>query len=481
MKLNRILWLLASVLMLAACADNGIDDSESDETDSNTKKTTTDYIKFSDETVRIKADDEVLYVTVYTNLDDDDIVFYHNSVDMFGSQDETENNTTSTRAGQQGLNFAIKTNKNPNKQVRHALLVAESSSNEEVSDTIIVEQEGTSNNVSDDTSADGKVDTLLTHSEGAGIPIVLMGDGFGSEEIKDGTYLEVMNTTKDYLFSEEPMKSLMPRFDVYVVYAVSENNNVGPRYKTAFSTEIANDGTTTITGDEKAVNKYASKAVSNVDSAHIAVILNSHDYAGVTYFYEPDKDQTLHWSLSYCPVIDSLKSEYFRTVLVHEVVGHGIGKLADEYSYEEQGAITKEDSADIADCQPYNYYLNVSISEQQTPWDDFLNGSYCADWGEDIGVYSGGFTYISGVWRPTEESMMNSNNYPFNAPSRKALYDMIMTRTGGKASDYDSFCAWDSGHRPDYDYYKTANAKSRSTGGMAKPHFAPPRTVKHTR
>lgn len=467
--------------MLAACADNGIDGTEDNETDSNSKKTTTDYIRFSEETVRIKAADTVLYVTVYTNLDDNDIAFYHNSNDMFGSQDETESNATSRGAGRQGLRFAIKTNQNPNRQVRAALLVAESIDNEEVSDTIIVEQEGTSNNVSDDMSDDGKVETLQAHSEGTGIPIVLMGDGFGSEEIKDGTYLEVMNTTKDYLFSEEPMKSLLPRFDVYVVYAVSENNNVGKRYKTAFSTEIANDGTTSITGDETAVNKYASKAVSNVDSAHIAVILNSHDYAGVTYFYEPDKEQAPYWSLSYCPVIDSLKSEYFRTVLVHEVVGHGIGKLADEYYYEEQGAITQADSMDIEECQPYNYYLNVSTSELQTPWDDFLNDSYCADNGEDIGVYLGGFTYISGVWRPTEESMMNSNNYPFNAPSRKALYDMIMTRTGGEASDYASFCAWDSHHRPDYDYYKTANAKSRSTGGITRPHFAPPRTVKRTR
>jgi len=487
MKLRNTLYILGCLMALFACSDNGIDDPDDKKTDTNTKKISTDYIKFSNESVLAKADDELLYVTVYTNLEYDSLVFYHNNIDMFGDQEQTENSATSTRANRKGMNFAIEINKNTNRQARTALLVCQSKNDKEVSDTLIVEQEGTSNNVSDNTSDDGKVEILQAHSEGTGIPIVLMGDGFGSEEIKDGTYLEVMNKAKENLFSEEPMKSLQSRFDVYMVYAVSENNNIGKRYKTVFSTNIANDGTTNITGDTTKVNRYAAKAVSDVSSAHIAVILNSHDYAGITWSYVPyteadsrvssEKQQPKYWSLSFCPVIDSLRSEAFRTVLVHEVVGHGIGKLADEYSYKEYGSITKSDSTEIEESHPYSYFLNVSASQEKTPWDEFLNDSYCTDLGEDIGVYEGGYTYMSGVWRPTKESMMNSNNYPFNAPSRKAFYDMIMTRTGSEASTYASFCAWDSGHRPDYERYKTANATSRSAGGTSRPRFSPPKAV----
>lgn len=42
---------------------------------------------------------------------------------------------------------------------------------------------------------------------------------------------------------------------------------------------------------------------------------------------------------------------------------------------------------------------------------------------EHLGVYEGACTYPKGAYRPSEDSMMNSNTCAFNAPSRKSLYE----------------------------------------------------------
>lgn len=44
---------------------------------------------------------------------------------------------------------------------------------------------------------------------------------------------------------------------------------------------------------------------------------------------------------------------------------------------------------------------------------------------DGLGVYEGGFRFMSGVWRPTETSIMNDSSKGFNAPSREAIYYRI--------------------------------------------------------
>lgn len=68
------------------------------------------------------------------------------------------------------------------------------------------------------------------------------------------------------------------------------------------------------------------------------MILNTEVYAGTTYLgYKNEKDEFIEFAIAYCPVIEGLESGLFRQVLVHEAVGHGFGKLEDEYVYMERG------------------------------------------------------------------------------------------------------------------------------------------------
>ena len=44
---------------------------------------------------------------------------------------------------------------------------------------------------------------------------------------------------------------------------------------------------------------------------------------------------------------------------------------------------------------------------------------------EGLGAFEGASTYATGVYRPTEQSIMNKNVGGFNAPSREAIFQRV--------------------------------------------------------
>ena len=142
------------------------------------------------------------------------------------------------------------------------------------------------------------------------------------------------------LFTEEPIRSLQDYFDIYSVTAVSRHNIFAEGYETALSCWMEGGNSTLVGGDDLAVQEYAS-AVDGIDlnNTQIVVVLNTDAYGGTNYSYVDNRGNPVDFSIAYCPVIDELGSEDFRRVMVHEVVGHGIGKLDDEYSYVTQGGV----------------------------------------------------------------------------------------------------------------------------------------------
>lgn len=151
--------------------------------------------------------------------------------------------------------------------------------------TVKISQQGGQVLESVDFSEDGKIDTLQQHAKGEGIPIVLMGDGFVDQELADGTYRRVMEKAMENLFTEEPVKSLREYFDVFMINAVSENNDFGMGYKTAFSCKLAGGNSTVIKGDDVSVQVYVGKVLKEEKKKNslAVVVLNTSVYAGTTY------------------------------------------------------------------------------------------------------------------------------------------------------------------------------------------------------
>lgn len=365
---------------------------------------------------------------------------------------------------------------NPDHQSRSASVIFAKEENGEqtVLDTVTIIQEGTSGIESEDDSEDGVINVLQEATEGSGIPIVIMGDGFIDTEITDGTYLQVMQQACENLFTEEPISSLRDYFDVYSITAVSANNLFGNGYDTAFDCELEGNGTTGISGDENAVRRYVNRVAQayNIDADKVlaVVILNTHEYAGTTYFgYTNTLTQSvIDFAIAYCPVIDNLNSESFRQVLVHEAVGHGFAKLEDEYAYEENGAIPASEIADVRYLQSLGWAQNVDFTTDRTAvlWSEFLSDDRYTS--EGLGIYEGACTYIKGAYRPTENSMMNENTNGFNAPSRRAIYNRIMEDGTGNTPTYEDFLIFDQQHRS---LLSRGSASTEKRIPFARPRF----------
>lgn len=303
---------------------------------------------------------------------------------------------------------------------------------------------------STDYSQNGTVEILHSATVGEGIDIVLMGDGFSDRQIADGTYHDVMSTMADNLFDEEPYKSFKDMFNIYVVNVVSPTEGYD-HGATALGSYFG--GGTLVGGNDANCFSYAQKAISSdrMDEALIVVAMNQDAYAGTCYMYYPDNVTGTYGSgtsIAYFPT--SSDTATFSGLVHHEALGHGFAKLADEYTYEWMGAIPNSEKSNVMQNQnDWGWWKNVDFTADLSAirWSHFINDErYSA---ENIGAFEGGLTYWTGVWRPTESSIMRYNTGGFNAPSREAIYYRIHKLAYGDdwTFNYEDFVAYDAINR----------------------------------
>ena len=295
----------------------------------------------------------------------------------------------------------------------------------------------TDEHISTDFSADGEFYALQTATQGDGVDIVLIGDGFTDVDIADGAYETTMRQAMENFFAREPIASFRDRFNVYVVNAVSTNRGIGGN--TALNCRYGSD--TFISGDDNRCMDYASK-VPGVDLARtlVIVILNDTKYAGTTNMYSNN------FAIAYCPIVDGLSSDRFVGIILHEAVGHGFAKLADEYVYPEMGAIPQELVEQYSAQKLNGWWANADFTADPAAvsWASFISDPrYEA---EGVSVYEGALTYTEGAYRPTLTSLMDQNVGDFNAPSRESIYKRVM-ELSGESYSRDKFLDYDAVNR----------------------------------
>ena len=441
-----------------------------------TIKQSGEYAVFEHDELNFTSDGGPLNETFVSSLDQDNLFVYAtNGLDEWIQSTNSNDRTRQEyKYSFQNLRVQPNTSKDP-RTGAFFLTMKDKSGNPLALDTLFIYQEGASDGYqSSDYSQDGKVSQLNIASQGKGIPIVIMGDGFVDKEIADGSYSRTMNQAMEHLFSEEPIKSLREYFDVYQVTAVSKRNIFDGTSSTVFGT-VPDHQTMGIDVDASQVMKYVKK-VEGIDSIHAlaVVIMNMNINKGVTYMMASNKISDYSYSIALCPVIDSLKSEMFRSVLVHEAVGHGFAKLADEYVRSTEGSATDDDIKELKERhEKYGWFLNVDSEKDSTKvlWTKFIYDAEFSN--EKIGTYEGGYTFFKGVYRPSEESMMRSNDAPFNAPSRQAIYNKVMKMALDKTPTYEEFVEFDKAHKPTT--WKYRDRTRQSGGDIWRP--APPRII----
>ena len=323
--------------------------------------------------------------------------------------------------------------------------------------------EGDDNYSSTDYSQDGKVITIQKASTGKGINLVFMGDAYTDKDIESGLYENLMRAAADQFFSIEPYKSFKNRFNVYAVKVVSKNGKTGTGYTTALNTNF-NYGTAGISGDssDKAY-QYALKVsgITNKKNLTVCVLVNTIYTGGIT-----DMSESLQSGVAYSASVGNDPS-LFGYTLRHETGGHAFAFLADEY-VTNNGTIPQTAVTELKrQYEAYGWRSNIDFTNdsKKVKWADFLSNS---NYKNLVGIYEGGASYAKGVYRPSEDSIMrNAAENSFNAPSRYAIYNRIMTLSG-ESHSFSKFVTYDAINR------KKNNAPARPANYVEWVPDAPP-------
>ncbi len=290
--------------------------------------------------------------------------------------------------------------------------------------------------VSTDFSADGLPVVLQTSKYGKGYDVILMGDGYTDQDIASGLYDRHMREAYENIFLLEPMKSYRDYVNVSYVNVVSPSSSFADK-NTALECSFASGYDVVAVCNETKVEEYADKCERrNKEYCSIGVILNSNVDAGINSSYYGSFNSVS--IIGHAVPGDKFFEKSFAYIINHELVGHGIGKLADEY-WEVRGTRLDESIAQIAHDTDIASNVNANVDYFNDPekikWSHMLNDPQFSSY---TGIYEGGLRCQYGVWHPESKSIMNVGTPYFNAPSREAIVK-ILNAACGLEYDYQIF------------------------------------------
>ena len=286
--------------------------------------------------------------------------------------------------------------------------------------------------------------------------IVILGDGYKKKDLKVGGKFErSARSVMDSFFAVEPYKSFKNRFNVYMV--AYESSDEGTDIKssnvtknTYFNTYCQGGGNTAAYADSDGVDRIikAVKAAAGASDAQYyrsvaMVLVNSSEQAGSTGYpvrTTAGTDVVGDGYASFAIAVLAANSTGTNGLVKHEVGGHAFGRLADEYY--SGGAITSAKISELSDWHGKGWYWNVTTS---STYYNFTASAYTSS---EVGFVEGAWGYATGIYRPTQGGMMQSNNGVFNAPSRHAIYHRIIKESEGtSAYSWSKFIAYDKINR----------------------------------
>ncbi|MEU9253026.1 M64 family metallopeptidase [Streptomyces sp. NPDC048270] len=263
-------------------------------------------------------------------------------------------------------------------------------------------------------AADGDVAKMIDNGPtGDRLDVVVIGDGYTAAEL-DRFHSDARQKWEE-VTAVEPYTTYRNLFNVWTVDAVSRESGVSgdPAPATVRDTALGSyfwceEIERLLCVDQPKVDAYVAKAP---EADLVIVLANSAKYGGAGY-NEPSA------ALGY-EGISTASAGHPKSgqVAIHET-GHSLGKLADEYFY--------------ADVPEYEEYTGPEPAEsnssalpadrmaaQRAKWYRWL-GETSPD-GGTVGAYEGGGYFATGLYRPTDNSLMRVLGKPFNLPGVEAM------------------------------------------------------------
>ncbi|MFH7599196.1 M64 family metallopeptidase [Streptomyces racemochromogenes] len=263
-------------------------------------------------------------------------------------------------------------------------------------------------------AADGQVTKTVDNGPTSDrLDVVFVGDGYTAAEL-DRFHADVRAKWAE-VTAVEPYTTYRDLFNVWTVDAVSAQSGVSgdPGPDTVRDTALGSyfwcdSIERLLCVDQPKVDAYVAKA----PAADLVIVLaNSAKYGGAGY-NEPSP--TLGYEGISTASAGHPKSGQ---VAIHET-GHSLGKLADEYFYPGVPGYEKYTGPEPAD--PNTSTLDAgAMAAQWAKWYRWL-GESSPD-GGTVGAYEGGGYYVTGLYRPTDNSIMRVLGKPFNLPGVEAM------------------------------------------------------------
>ncbi|MEU9126994.1 M64 family metallopeptidase [Kitasatospora sp. NPDC048540] len=274
-------------------------------------------------------------------------------------------------------------------------------------------------------AGDGTVTPVVHNgSTAAKLDVVVIGDGYTAAE-QDKFHADAATKWQE-ITAVEPYRTYRALFNVWTVDAVSAESGASgdPDRTTVRNTALGSyfwceDIERLLCVDTDAVDRYAAKAPQ---ADLVIVVANTAKYGGAGY-------NDIVSPLGYSGIATVAGgNDRSGQIAVHET-GHSLGKLADEYFYDGGGTYQGDEPAEANTTT----LTAADLRRTRTKWYRWL-GRPSPD-GGTVGTYEGAGYYPSGLYRPTDNSIMRSLGREFNLPGREAMIAGFYRYASPLASD----------------------------------------------
>ncbi len=222
------------------------------------------------------------------------------------------------------------------------------------------------------------------------IDLVLVGDGYTAAELR--TYADHVDNLLSTFFGESPLDAYSTFFNVHRVDVISNESGVDHDPTEGIFRDTALDMRFFCSDTERLlcvnVGKALTAAAEAPDVDQVLALANSTKYGGAGY---PSSD------------LGTLSGGNSSAIQIglHEF-GHSFADLADEYDYGDDPTYTGPEP----DAPNVSIYDAAAMAGRRTKWHRWLDEP-------NVDTFEGAMYHKFGIYRPTNNSKMQSLNRPF--------------------------------------------------------------------
>lgn len=260
------------------------------------------------------------------------------------------------------------------------------------------------------------------------VDLVFVGDGYTAAEMSE--FQGDVDTVVAGLFSTEPLGRYANYFAVHRVDVVSNDSGVDNDPTQGINRDTAMDMEYWCGGTERllCVNVSAAYGFANNAPAvdQIIALANSNKYGGAGY--------------SSSNLATSAGGNGSAVEIVKHELGHSLGNLADEYTY---GGPTNWTNGEPS-RQNVSTFDSATMASMGTKWAAWL-GANVAGFDGTVGTFEGANYSETGIYRPTNNSLMRSLGRPFNLVGAQEVIKQIYREVEPIDDASDPSAAWGEG------------------------------------